>query len=106
MSDPTRAIREHAGRYPDVDTGTSCSQTSFKTKGKAFLYVGEQGGRYKAMFKLKASRGQALALAKQRPKDVQVSTGAWVTVRFSAEAPLPKTLWKPWLDESYRLSNG
>ncbi|MEO0996306.1 MAG: hypothetical protein AAFX58_02200 [Pseudomonadota bacterium] len=52
MSDPTEAMRQRASRYPGVDEGTSCTQSSFKTGGKAFLFVGEQGGRYKAMFKL------------------------------------------------------
>ena len=104
MKDPTEEIREKAAAYPEVDEGTSCTQSSFKTGGKAFLFIGEQGGRYKAMFKLKASKPEALALAKEAPKDFQAGSGDWVTARFSAEHPLPKQRWKKWLDESYALS--
>ncbi len=104
MSDPTEAMRQQASNYPEVDEGTSCTQSSFKTGGKAFLFVGEQGGRYKAMFKLKASRPQAARLAEQRPADFQLGTGPWVTARFSAEEPLQASLWRTWLDESYELS--
>ena len=40
MSDPTEAIRLRASDYPDVDEGTSCTQSSFKAGGKA-LKVGQ-----------------------------------------------------------------
>lgn len=103
MSDPTEPIRQRASEYPNVDAGTSCTQSSFKTKKKAFLYIGEQGGRYKAMFKLGASQAEAAQLAQDRPKDFQIGTGAWVTARFSADDPLPEELWITWLDESYAL---
>ena len=103
-SDPTLPMRQRASEYPDVDEGTSCSQSSFKTGGKAFLFVGEQGGRSKAMFKLDSSRAEALELAEQYPDDYQVGSGVWVTARFSADQPLPAKRWKRWLDESYELS--
>jgi hypothetical protein len=95
-------MRLKASRYPDVDPGTACTQASFKVGKRAFLFVGEQGGRYKAMFKLKSSLPEAEKLAAEHPDDFQV--GSWVTARFSAEKPLPKRLWSKWLDESYALS--
>ena len=104
MADPTDPIRQRATEYPNVDEGTSCTQSSFKTGGKAFLFIGEQGGRYKAMFKLKASRDEAAALAETAPKDFQVGKNIWITARFSEDAPLPDELWQRWLDESYELS--
>lgn len=102
-TDPTEAIRLRASRYPEVDEGTACTQSSFKTGKKAFLFIGEQGGRYKAMFKLAASLPQAQKLAAEKPDDYQAG-GGWVTARFSAEAPLPERIWNKWLDESYELS--
>ena len=104
MKDATDPIRLRASQYPNIDEGTSCTQSSFKTGGKAFLFIGEQGGRHKAMFKLKASRPMAEKLAREKPKDFQIGSGAWVTARFSDESPLPTALWKKWLDESYKLS--
>jgi len=100
-SDPTEAMRLAASRYPDVDEGTACTQSAFKTNKKAFLYVGMQGGRYKAMFKLDASLPEARRLAEESPADYQVGTGGWVTARFSAGRPIPQRRWKTWLDESH-----
>ena len=104
MKDPTEPIRLKASQYPHVDEGTSCTQSSFKTGGTAFLFIGEQGGRYKAMFKLKESKTEAANLAKKEPENFQAGSGVWVTARFSSEKPLPKKLWQKWLDESYALS--
>lgn len=101
MRDVTEPMRKYASEFPEVEVGTSCSQTSFKTNGKAFLFVGEQGGRYKVMLKLQDSKSAAAELAAQRPADFQV--GAWVTVRFSTAGEFPKRLWKRWFDESYAL---
>ena len=101
--DPTDAIRQKASSYPDVDHGTACTQSSFRTGGKSFLFLGEQGGRYKAMFKLKDSIVDAQALAREEPDNYQVGKTAWVTVRFTAESPIPTKRWKKWLDESYGL---
>ncbi len=103
--DPTEPIRLEASRYPDVAKGTACTQSSFKTK-KAFLYIGPQGGRFKAMFTLDESLSEARTLAKKEPDRFEVGTAGRVTARFSAEEPMPKRLWKKWLDESYRLSLG
>ena len=106
MTDPTAAICERAAAFPLVDEGTACTQTSFKACGQGFLYIGPQGGRYKAMFKLAASRAEAEQLAIERPDDFQVGSTAWVTARFSADKPLPKRLWQRWLNESYTLATG
>ena len=104
--DPTLAMRQRASEYPYVDEGTACTQASFKAKKKAFLFVGKQGGRYKAMFKLKGSFGEAQKLAAEHPDDFQAGKPPWVTARFSPDNPLPEQLWKKWLDESYALSVG
>ena len=104
--DPTLPIRRKAGRYSGVDQGTACTQSSFKAGEKAFLYVGPQGGRYKAMFKLKKSMPEAEKLAAKEPDRFDVGKTRWVTARFTAEDPMPKKLWEKWLDESYELAAG
>ena len=104
MNDPTEPIRLQASQYPNVDEGTSCTQSSFKTRGKAFLFIGEQGGRFKAMFKLRESMADAESLAAKEPTRFEVGTTGWVTTRFSTENPLPPELWQAWLEESYRIS--
>lgn len=102
--DPTEPIRLKAGRYSGVDEGTACTQSSFKTGKKAFLYIGEQGGRYKAMFKLKESITEAADLAAEEPNNYEIGKFGWVTARFTAEEPMPEELWERWLDESHALS--
>ena len=104
--DPTEPMRVKASRYPGVDEGTACTQSSFKAARKAFLFVGMQGGRYKAMFKLDKSRAEAARLAAKDPDRYQVGSGPWVTARFTAEEPMPKKTRETWLDESYGLSVG
>ena len=106
--DPTAALRKAAAALPDVDEGTSCSQTSYKAKKKAFLYVGPgaKGVGFKAMFKLGDSVDEAKGLAKKEPGRFELGTGTWVTARFSAEEPLPKTIWGRWLKESYAAATG
>ena len=101
--DPTAALRKTAGALPDVVEALSCNQTSYKAGKKAFLYVGPgaKGVGYKAMFKLDASMAEAKGLSKSEPERFELGVGNWVTTRFSAENPLPKTLWSRWLEESH-----
>ncbi|MEM7236066.1 MAG: hypothetical protein AAF517_28125 [Planctomycetota bacterium] len=107
-TDPTEALCAMAAEFPEVDSGTSCNQSAFKTKKVAFLYVGPgaKGEGFKAMFKLDGSRDQAAKLAKEQPDRFALGVGQWVTVRFTAEKPLPKSIWSKWLKESYELSCG
>jgi len=103
-TDPTLPMRDMASTFDQVDQGTACTQSSFKTHGKSFFFVGEQGGRFKAMFKLKASREQAERLAAQEPDNYQIGSNIWMTARFSLDEPMPEDVWKAWLRESYELS--
>ena len=102
--DPSLPIRTKASRYPGVDQGTACAQSSYKVGTKSFLFIGMQGGRHKAMFKLDASIPEAKKLAAKAPDDFGVGSNGWVTARFSEDAPLPKKVWEKWLDESYAIS--
>ena len=105
-ADPTQEIRVAASRYPGVDEGSACTQSAFRVGKRSFLFVGMQGGAYKVMFKLDASLEQAAALQEKNSDGYQVGKGGWVTARFTADAPMPKSVWKKWLDESYKLSAG
>ena len=106
--DPTDAMRKRALEFPDVTSGTSCSQSSFTVgKGKfLFLGPGPKGKGFKAMFKLKASMPEALELAERDPKRFEVGSTGWVTTRFMAEEPLPSQIWEKWLSESYEVTRG
>ncbi|MEE9310913.1 MAG: hypothetical protein V3V10_00745 [Planctomycetota bacterium] len=103
MINPSEAIRLKASLYPDVEIGVSCTQASFKVGKITFLYLGMQGGRHKAMFKLEKSKPEAVKLAEGSPDCYAVGSTAWVTARFTANQPMPKKLWIKWLDESYEI---
>ena len=104
QKDPTDPIRLKASRYPGVDEGTACTQSSFKAGKRSFLFIGMQGGRYKAMFKLQKSMLEAARLAEKNPDCYEVGKSGWVVARFTAEKPIPKKIWEKWLDESYAFS--
>jgi hypothetical protein len=105
--DPTEAMRAAAAALPDVETGSSCTQTSFKVGKTAFLYIGPgaKGVGFKAMLKLDQSLAQAKEMAEKEPDRYSAGTG-WVTLRFSAEKPIPKTLWNKWIKESHGICAG
>ena len=100
-TDLTETLCDAARSFDNVHEGTSCSQAAFKVGGKAFFYMGVQGGRLKAMFKLSDSLPQAEEMAQAAPDDVQLGKHGWVTARFTAQKPLPTRVWKKWLKESY-----
>jgi len=104
--DPTEPIRKRAVAFPGVAKGSSCNQSSFKAGKGAFLYIGPgaKGQGFRAMFKLGRSMPQAKKLATKHPERFGVGSTGWVTTRFSAEEPLPRSIWEPWLKESYELT--
>ena len=105
INDPTVPIKEMAASYAKVQSGFVCNQNSFRTAHGAFLFIGPGGGGvgYKAMFRLKASLGEAKKMAKESPERFFVSSNGWVTTRFSKAEPLTPEIWHKWLDESYGL---
>ncbi len=104
--DPTDPIRGKAATFPAVAAGTSCNQSSFKAGKGSFLFIGPgaKGRGFKAMFKLERSMPEAGKMAAKDPDRFQVGSTGWVTTRFTAEKPLPKSIWEKWLKESYDLT--
>ncbi|MFT5144825.1 MAG: hypothetical protein ACI84D_003464, partial [Thalassolituus oleivorans] len=84
-NDPTFEIRKQAASFPDVTDGTTLEQATFKASKGSFLLIGPglEGVGYKAMFKLKASLGQAKGLEAKDPARFQLGAASWVTTRFS-----------------------
>lgn len=106
--DPTQPIRERAASFPGVAEGTSCNQSSFRVGKAAFLFIGPgaKGIGFKAMFKLDRSMPKARELATERPDRFEAGSTGWVTTRFTAEKPLPKSIWEKWLKESFEICSG
>jgi hypothetical protein len=49
---------------------------------------------------------QARKLASKEPDRFEVGSTGWVTTRFTAEKPLPKSIWEKWLHESHDICCG
>jgi len=90
-------------RVPRGREGYLLQSELVKAGGGTFLFIGPgpKGVGFKAMFKLRDSRADAEARAEAEPHRFEVGKTGWVTARFTAEEPLPKSVWEPWLDESY-----
>lgn len=103
--DPTEPMAKKARTFPGVTEGTSCNQTAFKVGKSSFLFVGSgaKGQGFKAMLKLDSSLPQAKKLAAKEPDRIEAGSTGWVTMRFTAEKPIPKSVWEKWLKESYEL---
>lgn len=106
--DPTAAIRAAAGKLAGGDAGEACNQSAYKAGKGTFLFIGPgaKGVGYKAMFKLGPSLSQAATLAERHPERFEAGKTGWATARFTTEEPLPKTIWAPWLAESFELTRG
>lgn len=103
--DPTLPWCKQAATFPGAVPGTSCNQTSFRIGKDAFLFIGPgaKGQGFKAMLKLERSKEQAQALAAKEPERYSAGSGVWVTLRFSAQRPIPRSVWEKWLKESFEI---
>lgn len=94
------ALCQAARSFPDVEEGVACAGTSlecatFKTRRKAFLFVGEHNAR----LRLQASHADAARLAASEPHRYVVGPQGWVKI-FLEQDPDPALLLR-WLEESY-----
>jgi len=97
-------LRPIAMRCPETEEGVACKGTSiecttFKARGKAFLFVGAKDIR----LKLQASLAEAAKLAMKEPDRYQAGKIGWVTVRLHPGDALPIDFLERWIVESYRL---
>lgn len=97
------AVRAIALSYPEVKAGTVCDRTSFKARGKAFVFMGVYDDYFDVMVKLRDSLPTAEGLAKKSPACFKVGVHGWVTVTFPRDQTPPPGLLETWIDESFRL---
>src|SRR5438105_1750181 len=99
-----KALRSLALKYPDCEEGIACKGTAiecstFKVKGKAFLFV----GRAEIRLKLADSIVEAKNLAAKEPARYSVGANGWMKITFDDGQPLPMDVMKRWIGESYQL---
>ncbi|MCY0990773.1 MmcQ/YjbR family DNA-binding protein [Nannocystis sp. ILAH1] len=95
-------VRALALAYPQTVEEFPWGHTAVKVGGKAFLFMGGEGGTLTLSVKLPASHGAALLLPFASPTGYGLGKSGWVTASFPTGAPLPIGLLAEWLEESYR----
>ena len=95
-------VRALALAYPQSVEAFPWGHTAVKVGGKAFLFMGGEGGTLTLSVKLPASHGAALLLPFASPTGYGLGKSGWVTASFPVDAPLPIALLAEWLEESYR----
>ena len=92
QTDPTTAIRAIALSYPETTEGIVCNRSSFKAKGKAFVFMGVEEDSYDVMLKLDASLKEAAELERKQPDNYHVGGHNWVTAKFARNESPPAGL--------------
>lgn len=100
-AEAARQLRTLALRLGDVEEGVACAgtaleSTTFKVRGKAFLFVGAGAAR----LVLDGSLGEARRLAAAEPDRCQVGSGGWVKIALGAGLPARDVIER-WIAESY-----
>jgi hypothetical protein len=98
------ALRTLALRYPEAEEGVACEGTTLekrtiKARTTVFVFLGAAD----MMVKLRASFGEATAIASAEPDRCKVGANGWVTVKFGDGWVAPAGMLARWIDESYRL---
>jgi predicted DNA-binding protein (MmcQ/YjbR family) len=98
-----KTLRKLALKYPEAEEGIACKGTAiecttFKARGKAFLFL----ARTNLRLKLGESLAEATALAAKEPGRYEVGAHGWIKVTLGDDR-LPMELLTRWIDESYRL---
>jgi hypothetical protein len=102
-----RKLAVMATRHPGVEQGVACEgtaieSTTYKTKNKAFLFVGATSIR----LKLRTSLPEAKRHAKRTPDVFDVGAVGWVKVNVDESTDAHTlALLERWIEESYRLAS-
>lgn len=96
-------LDELAKTFPETVTAPSCSNTAYKARKKAFLYVGTNDKGTLIRLRLGPGLDQARAMAAAAPHIYQVANIGWVTIRLPPGESGPEGLLERWVEESFRV---
>jgi hypothetical protein len=100
-----KTLSDVARNLPDVEGGIACEGTplerrTYKTRKKAFVFLGLKDGGFDVMVKLDSSTAEAKKLGFPPGK-----TG-WVKAVFAEGETPPKGVLERWIAESHALMSG
>jgi predicted DNA-binding protein (MmcQ/YjbR family) len=96
------ALRDVALSYPGTHEDFPWGHRALKVKGKAFLFMGNDGGGLSLSVKLPHSNAAALMLPFATPTGYGLGKSGWVSAEFPKSEKPPMEMLRQWVDESYR----
>jgi len=102
-----RPLQDAALSHPGVERGVACAGTAlesrtFRTRGKAFLFLRAGDAR----LKLEQSLAAAIRMAADDPDRYHAGANGWVMVRWGRDGVPPLRTLVRWIDESWRVLSG
>jgi predicted DNA-binding protein (MmcQ/YjbR family) len=95
-------LRTHALTFPEATEDFPWGHRAIKVRGKAFVFMGTEGGSLSFSVKLPRTGFQALALPFAEPTGYGLGRSGWVTVRPPANDRDVTDQCLAWIGESYR----
>jgi predicted DNA-binding protein (MmcQ/YjbR family) len=96
-------LRTKALEYPETTEDFPWGHRALKVKGKAFIFMGGEGGVFSFSVKLKDSLADALEMGDVEPTHYGLGKHGWVTATVNPGRDAPTETFVKWVDESYRL---
>ncbi|HYH98280.1 MmcQ/YjbR family DNA-binding protein [Hyalangium sp.] len=96
------ALRDLALGYPGAHEDMPWGHRALKVKGKAFLFMGHEGGGLGLSVKLPQSNSAALMMPFATPTGYGLGKSGWVSASFAKGEKPPMEMLRQWVDESYR----
>lgn len=95
-------LREWALAYPSTHEDFPWGHRVIKVKGKAFIFLGNDGEGLSLSVKLPQSNAAALMMPFATPTGYGLGKSGWVSAKFDKREQPPMEMLRQWLEESYR----
>lgn len=95
------ALRKIGMEFPETTEDFPWGHRALKVKGKAFVFMASEGGKFSLSVKLPDSCDFALMQPYASPTGYGLGKNGWVTARFAKKDKVPVSLLGTWLRESY-----
>lgn len=102
VSKAESALRAYALSLPESYEEFPWGHRAIKVKGKAFVFMGYDDGRFGISTKLPSSRYVALDLPFSKPTAYGLGKSGWVSAQFGPKDRVPVPILRMWIEESYR----
>jgi predicted DNA-binding protein (MmcQ/YjbR family) len=96
------ALRNAGLAYPETTEDFPWGHRTLKVKGKAFIFMSNEGGSFSLSVKLPDSHPVAQSMPFAKPTGYGLGKSGWVTASFGKPSEIPVTVLLSWLEESYR----